>query len=354
MKQLLLIFALIGLLPKGVAAKASTIEELKPLVKAKTQVMILATTHLRAVKSPLTFDDLAPVVKKLNAFSPTAIAVESLRPIDILTMELQGEAYTQVLSQFIGRDFLDLSVDVRKSLQISAIEAMNELNESLDKKSFTNAWHQQVLRLATAANDKSTALLHYAYLSTESKPDMSKLSEPLIEYFEALFERNNEIKLLAINLALKLKLAKLESIDDHLDKDQYMSLVPKLIPSFKKSTYIDELKNSDYVKKPMQLTQKATENGDWLALYEWINNEPYQAQVINTEWRAFVDKDLDSVPAIARIALWEVRNLNMVSHIMRVVSDHSGEKVLVIVGASHKRFFDEYLSRMIGVEVINF
>lgn len=354
MKFLLFIFTLLVFLPQSVVAKVSKIDELKPLVKAKTQVMVLATTHLRTVKTPLSFEDMAPVIKKLSSFSPTAIAVESLRPIDIFTMELRGEDYEQVLSQFVGKDFLRLSENARESLQLSTMDAMKKLNTALDRKEFTHSWHQQVLMLATAANDKPTALLHYAYLKTHANSNMSKLNTSVTNYFATLFERNNEIKLLAINLALQLKLVTLESIDDHLDKDQYMALMPKLVPSFKKSIYIDVVKNSDYVKKPMQLTQQAVETGNWLALYEWINNESYQAQVLDIEWRAFVDKDLEIVPAIARVALWEVRNLNMLSHIMRVVSKHSGDRVLVIVGASHKPFLDEYLSKMIGVEVVDF
>ena len=53
------------------------------------------------------------------------------------------------------------------------------------------------------------------------------------------------------------------------------------------------------------------------------------------------------------LALWETRNLHMVGHIRRVTTQHPGGRVLVIVGSSHKPFFDAYLRQMMGVKVVD-
>ncbi|WP_412514758.1 hypothetical protein [Shewanella indica] len=42
----------------------------------------------------------------------------------------------------------------------------------------------------------------------------------------------------------------------------------------------------------------------------------------------------------------------MSSHIMRVVAANPGGRVLVIVGASHKVFLEQYLANMLGVKLI--
>ena len=342
-----LILCFIGL---AVSASESKIDGIKPLVKSPTQVMVLGTTHLRQVKQPLAFNALSPVVNKLKSFSPHAIAIEALRPIDVLAMQLQQDQYKNVLSQFVGDDFLILSSKINETLGTSSIAAMKQLKIALEENSFERIWHERIIGLATAAKDKQTALLHFAYIAHLK----SSLSDELKDYYSDLFAKNSEIKLIAINLAMKLKLTTLQPIDDHLDKDQYMKIMPKLIPSFKKSTYINILKESEYSKKPAELSHMAVENGDWLALYNWVNSDKYQRQELNVEWRAFIDKDLEPAPAMSRIAMWEVRNLNMVSHIMRVVADNPGGKVLVVVGANHKVFFEDYLSSMIGVEIVDF
>ena len=54
-----------------------------------------------------------------------------------------------------------------------------------------------------------------------------------------------------------------------------------------------------------------------------------------------------------RVALWEVRNLNIASHIRRSSSLYPGQKILVIIGSSHKIFLDNYLKDMMGVKIVN-
>ena len=43
----------------------------------------------------------------------------------------------------------------------------------------------------------------------------------------------------------------------------------------------------------------------------------------------------------------------MVGNILEVVRDRPGSRVLSIVGASHKPWFDDWLGKMSGVEVVD-
>ena len=127
-----------------------------------------------------------------------------------------------------------------------------------------------------------------------------------------------------------------------------------LAPAMQDSPLVDKLMQSDYINKIRNLIKTSAEQQDWLATYQWMNSQAYQQQVLDVEWRLFISDDMPQKPSLARLALWDVRNLNMVSHIMRVVARYPGENILVIVGANHKLFIENHLSNMLAVELQQF
>jgi len=340
------------LLSPNIVSAEQPIQDLKEKVKLTTDVMVLATVHLRATKESLNKDSLAPIVSKLKKYSPTAIAIEALRPADIISMIHGADEYNSVLSQFVGDTFLILANQEQKSLALTPNQAMRKMNVLVTSASIVNEQREEIIRLAVAAYDKNTALLHWQYLAGTFTT--TKLSSALRFYLKELSSKNNEVNQIAISLAIKSGVNRLYPIDDHLDKDIYPEVIEDLMPFFKESTSISDLRKSEYVTKPMKLQKQAVKTGNWLALYSWINSEAYKAQVINDEWRLFVDEDFPVKSSLARLALWEVRNLNMVSNIMRVVAKNIGGKIVIVVGANHKVFFEDYLSRMIGVNLVQF
>jgi len=340
------------LLSPNIVSAEQPIQDLKEKVKLTTDVMVLATVHLRATKESLNKDSLAPIVSKLKKYSPTAIAIEALRTADIISMIHGADEYKSVLSQFVGDTFLILANQEQKSLALTPNQAMRKMNVLVTSTSILNEQREEIIRHAVAAYDKNTALLHWQYL-TETYT-ATKLSSALQLYLKELSSNNHEVNQIAISLAIKSGVNRLYPIDDHLDKDIYPEVIEDLMPFFKKSASISELRKSEYFTKPMKLQEQAVKTGNWLALYSWINSEAYKEQVINDEWRLFVDKDLPVKSSLARIALWEVRNLNMVSNIMRVVAKNIGGKIVIVVGANHKVFFEDYLSRMVGVNLVQF
>lgn len=339
-------FALI-LLPSLVTAKQD-IQSLNSLVKQKTEVMVLGTMHLSSIKEEI---DLSEIRHYLGRFQPTAIAVESLRGEDVFTM-LNGSAeYHEVLTNFVGDKLISIAKREQASLGLTAPEAIQKMHKFEITDDLSNEKRIELIRLSIAGYYPDTATLHWLKLAAN---DSSKLSKDLKAYLSEHSEKNNETLNIAINLAINEGINSIYPIDDHLDKDMYQGMVKRLMPSYSKSQAGKELQKSELITKSQALQKHAVQTGDWLPLYLWLNSHEHSAQVIGQEWSMFVDKDLEVEPALARIALWEVRNLNMVSHIMRVVANEIGGRVVVFVGASHRVFFEEYLSKMIGIEVVQF
>jgi pheromone shutdown protein TraB len=89
------------------------------------------------------------------------------------------------------------------------------------------------------------------------------------------------------------------------------------------------------------------------AAYRFMNADDYPRADVDAQWRFFLRAPFPDSPGQTRLALWEVRNLNMVSNIRRAAAQVPGGRVLVIVGASHRAFFDAYLRAMTNVRVVD-
>ncbi|WP_335920440.1 DUF5694 domain-containing protein [Shewanella algae] len=328
----------------------SALQQLSAKSKLQTQVMVLGSLHLSNIKQQLDSRSLSSILEPLSRYQPTAIAVEPLRPQDIATMINGSGEYQTVLDHFVGQRFLALAIKEQQELRLSAQKALESLEPLLDETSLEPVQRARLIKLAVAAYHKEIALLHWHYLDkTAASPT---ISTELQLYLEQLAASNNEKNTLGNNLAMALKLKRIYPIDDHLDKDLYRPIEARLLESYNQSPHAAALAKSDYINKPQRLKAEALETGNWLPLFSWLNSQEYQRAVIDQEWSLFIDKDLTQDAALSRVALWEIRNLNMSSHIMRVVAANPGGRVLVIVGASHKVFLEQYLANMLGVKLI--
>jgi hypothetical protein len=53
------------------------------------------------------------------------------------------------------------------------------------------------------------------------------------------------------------------------------------------------------------------------------------------------------------VAWWQARGLRMAANVIEAAGNQPGAKVLVLVGASHKTYFDAYLNQMHDIELVD-
>ncbi len=53
------------------------------------------------------------------------------------------------------------------------------------------------------------------------------------------------------------------------------------------------------------------------------------------------------------VAGWEIRNLRMVANVRETFRERPGARVLSVVGASHKPWFDSWLGQLQGVDIVD-
>ena len=89
-----------------------------------------------------------------------------------------------------------------------------------------------------------------------------------------------------------------------------------------------------------------------LAGYRFINAPAYQQATINADFGlAAATPDNDAV-ARQYVSWWQTRGLRMAANVVEAAGNEPGARMLVIVGSSHKAYFDAYLDQMHDWELI--
>lgn len=330
-------------------AGAQPIQALKARVEHPTEVLVLATEHLSRIEAvtPAHLDGLHVALRR---FAPQAVVVEAMSAPTIETMLARRDDYEEVLQDFVGPRFLQLADSSRRELGLSAAQARRQLDACQPLPLAEAALLARCLKLAAAAHDK--AWFGYLAWQYHRRHGAVPLPGALGEQVAKIGASHNENYLIAARLADDLGLARVHGMDHYPGKDLYGPVYEALGPSIEKSAAAAAFGNqARMIVEARRLGELGAREGDLLPLLRWLNSPEYAQLVVEEEWRLFVDRDLEPKPALARLALWDVRNLEMVANVLRVASRHPGGRILITVGASHKVFLDDYLQRSIGIRV---
>ena len=96
-----------------------------------------------------------------------------------------------------------------------------------------------------------------------------------------------------------------------------------------------------------------TGRGDMLALYRFINRPEVLRRQIAADMGAAMRDESPGPLARIYVAGWETRNLRMVANVRAAFRERPGARVLCIVGATHKPWFDSLLGQMQGVAIVD-
>jgi hypothetical protein len=90
-----------------------------------------------------------------------------------------------------------------------------------------------------------------------------------------------------------------------------------------------------------------------LALYRLTNSPTTQVEFIAIDYKAAMNKASPENHGRVYNAWNETRNLRMVANIRAAFGNRPGARVLNIVGASHKAYYDAYLDMMSDVQLVD-
>lgn len=320
-----------------------------------TQILVLGTMHLAG--TPDTFDPavLDPLLDRLAAFAPDAIAIEALPGREIAQMWDYQASYPGVANRWGARATVMAAIaSIGVGLDMPAADA--ELRRTLTAwpDTPTAADRRRLAALFAASGDPSSAMVQWWRLPAEERIADDNVTSALAEHF-ATYEtpaRRNENTLIAARLAVRLGLDRLYPTDDQSDEIQsptwaedYTALVSE--PWFR------EMLDSPRFAPLREAAQHVRTPEEALATYRMLNTDRTGHTDADGQWLSVMTHPSRNHAGRARVAAWETRNLHMVANIRGVAANYPGGRILVIVGSAHKPWFDAYLRMMSDVEIVD-
>ncbi|MGB7409292.1 MAG: DUF5694 domain-containing protein, partial [Pontixanthobacter sp.] len=101
------------------------------------------------------------------------------------------------------------------------------------------------------------------------------------------------------------------------------------------------------------LAKGLNEPGGLLAMYRAYNAPSHMALKYRSDFGAALVEPSPEGYGRRYVSYWETRNLRMVANIREVLGRDPGTRMLAIVGASHKGYYEAYLEQMRDVELVD-
>lgn len=311
----------------------------------RTEVLVLGTTHLSRYADRFRPALLDRLIEALEAWDPAAIGVER-DPPEVHARIGAGEqpGVGRAVQRALGIG-LDRAVVTADSLLAATSTAENVSAET----------RLELVRRLVAAHRLPTAVLHWTRLPEELRSG-ADLPEEARQALEARADGPaNEIYSIGVRLARERGLTRVHPIDDHTSGRVY-DLERAVSEEGLRELLIGHPMYDSvraFIAEGRRRAADAIEAGDLLPFYRWRNRPPTVADDARGQWGIWMALAPETPAAQKRIAHWEVRNLKMVTHIRKMTLHHPGERVLVVVGAGHKAFFEAYLDQMLDVEIVH-
>lgn len=309
----------------------------------RSQILVLGTVHLNNLPPGFNPSSLDGVLNRLAGFRPDIITIEteSGEECDLAARHpaKYGTHYcapTDAAAAATGHDIPAAMAEVDKALKAWPVQA-------------TPAQRRRLAALLLAANDRASAYVQWLQLPLAERRAGDSLNVTLVEMLQKIEISHNENYQLGARLAARLGLQRVHAIDNHTGDRIDVPDIKAFVRSIEAAWAAGGATQKEQQKRE-ELLAKAP---DLLPLYRSIN-APENLQIgAEANVKAhLVAKSNDGYPQMW-VAGWEIRNLRMVANIRETFRERPGARVLSIVGASHKPWFDHWLGQLQGVDIVD-
>lgn len=321
-----------------------------PLGGEPTRVLVLGTTHLSQLpEDAFEASDLGLILERLEAFEPDIIAIEAVggRICDEIRRfpHLYGEG--RVENQYCTDpapvlETLDMTQPEAAAAAFELLQAWPDSPSPADRR-----------RLATfqfGAGEPWSAILQWRQLDEAERVAGDGVDEALAARLNRGLLSRNENNLIGAYLGAQLGHETLLAMDDH-SADSVYARSPEGLWTLVQSLWAQD--HPDKTALSNRALQYLGTPESVLAGYRFINSPEYQALPVTYDFGlAASTPDQDGL-ARQYVAWWQTRNLRMIANVIEGAGNQPGAKVLVIVGASHKPYFDAYLDQMHDIELVD-
>ena len=306
----------------------------------RSQVLVLGTVHLNGVKG---FQDAAldGLLARLAAFKPEIVTVEDESGEECDLAARHPAIY--------GADYCPAPEAARKATGLDVPAALAEIHQTL------KAWPAlpspaQRRRLAAAflaAHDTPSAYVQWLQLPAAERRPGDGLDAALVASLLKAGQRPNESIQIGARLAARLGLQRVHPVDNHTGDRIDLPDIKSFVRELEAAWAAGGARLKEHEREEAALEGAP----DLLPLYRLVN-DPRRLRVRAEANVAAALRAPTSAPQVW-VAGWEIRNLRMVANIRETFRERPGARVLSIVGATHKPWFDAWLGQLQGVDIVD-
>jgi hypothetical protein len=197
-----------------------------------------------------------------------------------------------------------------------------------------------------AAGEMASGLVQWLRLPTSERYPADGLNAAVVKKLNELISAPNENFSIGATLAARLGLERVFAIDDHTS-DSVISEDEAYNNALRQHWAVPSATLQPLKSLPWQTPDEE------MVRYRLLNRPDMLRATIDHDFGASLRDESRERWLRQYVAWWEVRNLRMVANIRASFAQHPGAKVLVIVGSSHKPYFEDYLNQMPDVDIVD-
>lgn len=350
---LTLLLAVGGLLAGGMASAQRPVDLSvldRDMVGPRAQVLVLGSTHL-SEHFDEDFDPamLEPLLDRLAAFAPDVITIESLSGIECDLYRRHPEAYKPADVARFCFDPAPARAATGLDVPAATAAAAATLRDWPDAP--TPAQRRRLASIFLAAGEPASALVQWWQLPGTGQRAGDGLDAALIELLQRRAALPNESVQVGARLAARLGLARVHAADDHTGSN--IGIPEDEVEAYAAALYGAWGTAADRMAPINTRLGELTKSGQLLATYREVNRPEASQTRVQSDFAAALAHAPSQPYGQMYVAAWETRNLRMVANIRAAFSTRPGARVLSIVGATHKPWFDSLLGQMQGVDIVD-
>ncbi len=312
-----------------------------------TEVLTLGSAHLSQMPVAPTPLMMSALLDKLAAYRPDIITVENVAGEQCELMKRYPTTYPDSFATWchspeagqkaIGMDGPTAAAEAQKLLATWPAQP-------------APAQRRRLAALLLATGETPSAVVQWRSLPPQERHVGDGVNDETLKLLDRVGAKPNETYDIAVALAVRLGLERIYLVDDHTSD----SALPDTGKAFG-----DAVQAAWKEAGPMpseegdRMAAKLKTAADVLAYYRFLNLPQTQRGQIKGDFGANLRHPSPQLYGRQYVAAWEVRNLRMVANIRSAVAARPGARVLNIVGATHKAYYDAYLDMMHDVKLVD-
>ncbi len=314
-----------------------------------TQILTIGSAHLQQIEPLPTAPLLADLIDRLVAFRPDMVTVEGVSGEQCEQLTATPDIYDKAADSYCWD-----AGPVQRESGLTGAGARIAIDAALRAwpASPTPAQRRRLASLFIASNDRGSALVQWLQLPAAEQRAGDGITPMTLAVLTTAKARMSEIYALAAVVAARLGHLRLYPVDDHAS-DAVLAAAPPTCDGTIQAMWARPEVAAMKVADDAQQARAGANSAAMLGFYRYLNAPETQRTYIDIDHRAAVGSGGAGDCGRRYVAWWETRNLRMAANIRAAMGTRPGGRILNIVGASHKPYYDLYLSQMADAVVLD-